>query len=297
MRPQYRWGCMATPDETSSGTPAHTTLSERDSKQLLSEFDIPIAPEQFADDANGAGDAADQIGYPVVAKLNGDTIAHKTERGLVRLRLADRVAVEAAAAELLSLVEQADGEVNVLIAPMIAGNREFIAGVVRDPQFGPTVMLGLGGILAEAIADVVFRPAPLDEVTAGEMIDNLSTQKLLGEFRGEQAVDRGQLVALLVGLGRLSDERLDVASVDINPLIVQPSGELVAVDGLVELGGVDDAAAIEPRPRPSGKQFRALFEPKGVLVAGASTHPGKFGFVSLHNLLAAGYAGGVYGTI
>ena len=287
---------MATPDETSSGTPAHTTLSERDSKQLLSEFDIPIAPEQFADDANGAGDAADQIGYPVVAKLNGDTIAHKTERGLVRLRLADRVAVEAAAAELLSLVEQADGEVNVLIAPMIAGNRELIAGVVRDPQFGPTVMLGLGGILAEAIADVVFRPAPLDEVTAGEMIDNLSTQKLLGEFRGEQAVDRGQLVALLVGLGRLSDERPDVASVDINPLIVQPSGELVAVDGLVELGGVDDAAAIEPRPRPSSEQFRALFEPKGVLVTGASTHPGKFGFVSLHNLLAAGYAGGVYGT-
>ena len=287
---------MATPDETSSGTPAHTTLSERDSKQLLSEFDIPIAPEQFADDANGAGDAADQIGYPVVAKLNGDTIAHKTERGLVRLRLADRVAVEAAAAELLSLVEQADGEVNVLIAPMIAGNRELIAGVVRDPQFGPTVMLGLGGILAEAIADVVFRPAPLDEVTAGEMIDNLSTQKLLGEFRGEQAVDRGQLVALLVGLGRLSDERPDVASVDINPLIVQPSGELVAVDGLVELGGADDAAAIEPRPRPSSEQFRALFEPKGVLVTGASTHPGKFGFVSLHNLLAAGYAGGVYGT-
>ncbi|MBG7604961.1 MAG: CoA-binding protein [Actinobacteria bacterium] len=136
----------------------------------------------------------------------------------------------------------------------------------------------------------------LDEVTAGEMIDNLATQKLLGEFRGERAVDRGQLVALLVGLGRLADERPDAASVDINPLIVQPSGELVAVDGLVELGGVGDAAAIEPRPRPSGKQFRALFEPKGVLVAGASTHPGKFGFVSLHNLLAAGYAGGVYGT-
>ena len=287
---------MATPDKTISGTPARMTLSERDSKQLLTGFDVPIALEQFAADAQGAGDAADQIGYPVVVKLNGDTIAHKTERGLVRLRLADRVAVEIAATELLSLAEPADGDVDLLIAPMISGNRELIAGVVRDPQFGPTVMLGVGGILAEAIADVVFRPAPLDEITAGEMIDDLATQKLLGEFRGERAVDRDQLVALLVGLGRLARDRPDVASVDINPLIVEPSGELVAVDGLVELGGGDDAAAVESRPRPSSEQFRALFEPKGVLVTGASTHPGKFGFVSLHNLLAAGYAGGVYGT-
>lgn len=287
---------MATPDATPSGTSAHTTLSERDSKQLLAGFDIPIAAESFATDAKGAGDAADEIGYPVVAKLNGDAIAHKTERGLVRLRLSDRDAVERAAAELLGMAEPDDGEVSVLVAPMISGNRELIAGVVRDEQFGPTVMLGIGGILAEAIADVVFRPAPVDAVTAGEMIDDLATQKLLGDFRGEKAVDRAQLTSLLVGLGRLAHERSDIASVDINPLIVQPSGSIVAVDGLVELGGTGDTAPSTIRPKPSRDQFQALFEPKGVLVTGASTHPGKFGFVSLHNLLASGFAGGVYGT-
>jgi acetyltransferase len=287
---------MATPDVTSPGTGAHTTLSERDSKAMLAEFGVPIAPERLVDGPAAAGDAADELGYPVVAKLNGDAIAHKTERGLVRLRLADRRSVEAATADLLSAATPADGEVSVLVAPMISGNRELIAGVVRDPQFGPTVMLGVGGILAEAVADVVFRPAPLDAVTAAEMVDDLSTQKLLGPFRGEAAVDRGQLVELLVGLGRLADERSDVASVDINPVIVQPDGRLVAVDGLVELGADGDAPRAASRPRPTAAQFRALFDPRGVLVTGASTHPGKFGFVSLHNLLAAGYAGGVYGT-
>jgi acyl-CoA synthetase (NDP forming) len=287
---------MATAPTTPDRTDAHTTLSERDSKALLAEYGVPIAPERVVADASAAGAAADELGYPVVAKLNGDAIAHKTERGLVKLRLNDRGAVEAAAAELFAAAVPDDGDVSVLVAPMISGNRELIAGVVRDPQFGPTVMLGVGGILAEAVADVVFRPAPVDDVTASEMIDDLATQKLLGAFRGEAAVDRSQLVEIIVGLGRLAAERDDLASVDINPLIVQPDGSVVAVDGLVELGDGTTSGRPRARQRPSDEQFRALFEPKGVLVTGASTHPGKFGFVSLHNLLASGYAGGVYGT-
>ena len=287
---------MATPQMNPDGPDAHTTLSERDSKSLLADYGVPIAAERVAVDATSAGAAADELGYPVVAKLNGDAIAHKTERGLVKLRLTDRRAVEAAAADLLAAATPADGDVSVLIAPMISGNRELIAGVIRDPQFGATVMLGVGGILAEAVADVVFRPAPVDAITASGMIDDLATQKLLGAFRGEAAIDRSQLVDVIVGLGRLAAERTDVASVDINPLIVQPDGSVVAVDGLVELGSSSDPRTRTARPRPTDEQFRALFDPKGVLVTGASTHPGKFGFVSLHNLLASGYEGGVYGT-
>jgi acetyltransferase len=287
---------MATPDTTSPGSAASTTLSERDSKALLADFGVPIAAERVVADAAGAVDAAVELGFPVVVKLNGDRIAHKTERGLVRLRLGDRAAVLEAADELLAAARPDDGDVSLLVAPMISGIRELIAGVIRDPQFGPTVMLGVGGVLAEAVADVVFRPAPLDAVTAAGMIDDLATRKLLGPFRGEAAVDRTQLVDLLVGLGRLVTERDDIASVDINPLIVQASGELVAVDGLVELGAGFEGARAATRRRPTDEQFRALFEPRGVLVTGASTHPGKFGFVSLHNLLVAGYAGGVYGT-
>lgn len=279
-----------------AATPSLTaTLSESASKLLLAEFGVPMAPEATVPDADSAIEAAVRLGFPVVAKLCGDAIAHKTERGLVRLRLADEAAVRTAAIDLLALARPEDGDVSVLVAPMVTGNRELIAGVVRDPQFGASVMLGVGGVLAEAVADVVFRPAPLDAVTAHEMIDGLATQKLLGAFRGEAPVDRDALAAVLVGLGRVAAERPDVVSVDVNPLIIAGDGQPVAVDALVEIGDVARTVSVA-RERPSDAQFAALFEPRGVLVTGASTHPGKFGFVSLHNLLASGYEGAVFGT-
>lgn len=276
-------------------TPA-LTLSEAASKELLRSHGVPMADEAIAADAAEAVAAAERLGFPVVAKLNGEGIAHKTERGLVRLHLGDAAAVRQAADELLAAATPDDGDVSLLVAPMVRGNRELIAGVVRDPALGASVMLGVGGVLAEAVADVVFRPAPLDEVTAAEMIADLASHRLLGEFRGEAAVDRAALVRTLVGLGRLAAERADVASVDVNPLIVGSDGQPVAVDALVELATPDDSAAAPERPRPTVEQFRALFEPRGVVVTGASTHPGKFGFVSLHNILASGYAGAVHGT-
>jgi acyl-CoA synthetase (NDP forming) len=272
-----------------------TTLSESASKALLREFGVPMADEREVTTAGEAAKAATDIGFPVVAKLCGDAIAHKTERGLVRLRLGDAEAVERAADELLSAATAADGAVTVLVAPMVAGNREFIAGVVRDPQFGANVMLGVGGILAEAIADVVFRPVPITDLDGDQMIDQLATQQLLGAFRGEAAVDRAQLRAVLVGLSAAAVARPDIASIDVNPLIIRADGMPIAVDALVEIEPADQTTAAV-RPRPTDEQFRALFQPRGVLVAGASTHPGKFGFVSLHNILAGGYQGGVYGT-
>ncbi len=270
-------------------------MSESASKDLLRGFGVPMAAEREAHDPAAAVAAAEELGLPVVAKLCGDAIAHKTERGLVRLKLATADEVRRAATELLAAARPEDGPVTVLVAPMVRGNRELIAGVVRDEQFGASVMLGVGGVLAEAVADVVFRPAPLDRITAHEMIDDLATQRMLGEFRGEAAVDRETLVDVLVGLGRLADERPDVASVDVNPLIIRSDGTPVAVDALVEIAPVTTAVR-SVRPRPSDEQFRALFEPRGVLVTGASTHPGKFGFVSLHNILAGGYRGALYGT-
>ena len=278
-------------------TPGNT-LSESASKSLLREFGVPIAEERQVASAERAGAAADELGYPVVVKLNGDLIAHKTERGLVRLKLGDRAAVEHAAAELLSKATPEDGQVDLLVAPMVQGNRELIVGVVRDPQFGANVMLGIGGILAEAIADVVFRPVPISRVDAEDMIDALRTQQLLGAVRGEQPVQRELLVAVLMGLSAAAQERADIASIDVNPLIVRADGVPVAVDALVEVApdGPAGSSAGHGRARPTDAQFRALFEPRGVLIAGASTHPGKFGFVSLHNLLASGYEGKVYGT-
>lgn len=129
------------------------------------------------------------------------------------------------------------------------------------------------------------------------MIESLVTQKLLGAFRGEAAVNREQLIDILVGIGAVGSARPDIASIDLNPLIVQADGTLTAVDALVEFdvrGVTADAESVHTPPTP--EQFQALFNPAGVLVTGASTHPGKFGFVSLHNILATGYEGAVFAT-
>jgi succinyl-CoA synthetase beta subunit len=210
------------------------TLSEAESKALVAAHGIPVPDERVVDDADGAVAAADAIGYPVVLKLNGDAIAHKTERGLVRLGVPDAASVAQAATELLAAATPDDGPVGLLVAPMLRGNRELIAGLHHDPQFGPTVMLGIGGILAEAVADVAFRLVPLTAVDADELIDDLRTQTLLGPFRGEPAVDREALVAVVTGLAELAEARPDVASVDLNPLIVV-DGRPIAVDALVEV--------------------------------------------------------------
>jgi acetate---CoA ligase (ADP-forming) subunit beta len=211
-----------------------TTLSEARSKQLLAQFGVPILAELSATTAEDAVAAATTLGFPVVLKLCGDAIAHKTERGLVRLNLGDETAVRDAAEALLAAATPADGAVELLVAPMVRGARELIAGVHTDAQFGRCVMIGFGGILAEAIADVSFRLVPLERIDADEMIEELQTQALLGPFRGEPPVDRDALAATILGLSALAAAQPEVVSVDVNPLIVV-DGRPVAVDALVEV--------------------------------------------------------------
>src|SRR2546422_8603684 len=123
--------------------------------------------------------------------LCGDAVAHKTERSLVRLSIGDAAGVRAAARELLALRRPEDGEVALLVAEMVRGRRELIAGVARDPQFGPCVMLGFGGILAEAIGDVVFAAAPLSATEARRMIGGLRAARgVLEALRGERSEER-----------------------------------------------------------------------------------------------------------
>jgi acetyl-CoA synthetase (ADP-forming) len=209
-----------------------STLSETASKALLADYGVPFAPERVVAGPDDAVEAARAVGLPVAVKLNGDRIAHKTERGLVRLNVASDDAVRAAATELLAAAQPDDGEVDLLVAPMLRGNRELIAGLVRDEHFGATVMLGIGGVLAEAISDVVFRLVPITAEDALAMIDDLRSQSLLGAFRGEPALDRQATAAILLALSSVAADA-EVVSVDLNPLIVV-NGRPIAVDALVE---------------------------------------------------------------
>ncbi len=223
-----------TTEASCAAAPATCTLSEYESKQLLARHGVPMPNDRLVATPVDAAAAAAEIGGPVVVKLCGAGIAHKTERGLVRLGLSGATAVADAAAELLAAATDEDGEVALLVAPMVRGSRELIAGLNRDPQFGMTVMVGIGGIFAEAIGDVSIRLVPIERADAEEMIGDLATQRLLGPFRGEPPVDRDVLIDILLGLSRVGVDEPGLVSVDINPLIVV-DGVPTAVDALVEV--------------------------------------------------------------
>lgn len=214
------------------------TLSEADSKSLLAPLGVLFAREELVSDPIEAGTAAAELGFPVAAKLCGDNIAHKTERGLVRLGLGDAKSVATATEELLAAARPEDGASGVLVAPMIDGNRELIAGLSHDEQFGATVLFGVGGVMTEVLGDVAVRLAPIDRIDAAEMMDQLRNRSLLDEFRGEPAVDREAVIDVLMALSAAADLELDtgetVVSVDLNPLIVN-DGRPIAVDALVEV--------------------------------------------------------------
>ena len=210
------------------------TLSEFDSKRLLAEAGIPIPAERLVFTPQEAVLAAEDLCYPVALKLCGAGIAHKTERGLVRLDLTDDDDVRLQAEDLLARRGARESGAGVLVSSMIQGRRELIAGLVRDPQFGPCVMLGLGGVFAEALGDVTFAVAPLGPHDAEDLIDALAYARVLGRFRGEPEVDRATLGRILETLGQIGVERPEIRSIDVNPLILAGSHPVVA-DALVEL--------------------------------------------------------------
>jgi succinyl-CoA synthetase beta subunit len=214
---------------------AHT-LSEHESKQLLADAGIPIPEERLASSPDDVVRAADELGYPVALKLCGRGIAHKTERNLVRLDLGSAEEVRLQAAELLAARRPEEDDAAVLVQSMVSGRRELIAGMLRDPQFGPCVMFGLGGVFAELVGDVAFAVAPLDRRDAEDLIHALKYRKILEPFRGEPEADVAKLAHVLETLGRIGDARPDVLSIDVNPLILSGS-EPVVVDALVELEG------------------------------------------------------------
>ena len=201
------------------------TLSEFDSKKVLEAYSIPVTKEFIAKSLDEAKKFAQEIGYPVVLKGHSSKLTHKTELNMIELNLKDASAVETAY----------KGELEgVLVQQMIKGEREFVAGLIRDPQFGPCVMFGLGGIFTEVLKDVTFRVAPLEKRDALEMMDEIKARKLLDNFRGKPAVNREILASALINLGKIGLEIPEIAEIDINPMIID-NDVPVAVDALVVL--------------------------------------------------------------
>jgi acyl-CoA synthetase (NDP forming) len=268
----------------------HFSLDEVDGKSVLQACGIPTVQEVRVDSAKRAAAAAASMTFPVVLKGLGRNLLHKSEQGLVQLALSSEAAVEAAAAA----IEAAAGSAleGFVIQRQMAGRRELVAGMSRDPQFGPLILFGVGGVLTEAIDDTVMGVAPLSRPDAHDMIGRIRAHQLLDAFRGEAAVDREALADILLALSQLSLDHPNLSEIDINPLIVTPQGAPVAVDALITL--TPPAQAPPPRRPVSPEAIGALFHPRSIAFVGASASFGKWGHMLPHNTLGGGYQGEVY---
>ncbi len=214
-------------------------LTEHDSKRALSRFGISPTKEVLCSSPEEAVRAAERIGYPVALKVASQQITHKTEAGGVRLGIASASALVNAYASMLASVRAHQPEARLdglLVQQMVAEGIEVILGISRDEQFGPVLMLGLGGILVEALGAAAWRVCPIGRGEAREMIDEVKgLSQLLAGYRGRPKADAEALVDTLVNVSRLACwARDEISSLDINPLAVLPEGRgAVALDAVI----------------------------------------------------------------
>ncbi len=270
---------------------ASLDINEAEAKALLQEFDVPVVPETIAEDTEQVVRAAEAFGYPVVVKGLGRTLMHKTESGLVQLNLADRQAIEKTVDTMKKSV--GDDLEGFVVQPQIQGKRELVAGLFRDPQFGAIVMFGIGGVFTEALADVTFRLAPITETDAAEMLTEIRAKALLGAYRGEEAINRRQIIQTLMGLSRIAVELPQISEIDINPLLASSDGRLWAVDALmIPRSQTDEKGSLPPPVSPDA--IGAIFYPKSIAFIGASAQMGKWGHMLMANTISGGYEGKVF---
>jgi acyl-CoA synthetase (NDP forming) len=205
-------------------------LSEYESKRFLAAYGIPVTCEAIARNEEEVALKAAEIGYPVVLKGSGKAFRHKTDLNLIALNLKDEKSVRRAYQQLVSRSKAKLRE--VLVQEMIEEPRELMVGLYRDPQFGPCVMFGLGGIFTEIVEDIVFRVAPLTRKDAMEMLTEIKGNKILESFRGKPRIDRDEMTGILLALSQIGKEQPEIREIDINPIKLV-NGKPVAVDALV----------------------------------------------------------------
>jgi hypothetical protein len=207
-------------------------LSEVESKAMLQGAGVPVIPTELARTPAEARSLAERLGCPAVIKIVSPDITHKSDVGGVRLNLETPAAVEAAAAAMVQSVRRtlpAARLTGYSVQPMApVGGVEVIVGVKQDPQFGPLIMFGLGGILVEVFDDVVFRLLPLTARDARQMLGEIRGARVLQAVRGRPTVDLAKLEGLLLAVSALVGQRPDIIELDLNPVLASMSHAIAA---------------------------------------------------------------------
>lgn len=214
-------------------------LTTRESIDVLDAYGIRVCKSGFATTEDEAVEIANSIGYPVVMKMTSKTTSHKTDVGGVRVNIQSEDQLRAEYQDLIAkLTEKGliDGLEGVIIQEMVKGNREMVCGIATDPQYGPMMMFGLGGVFIEVMKDVTFRIAPLTDVDAAEMIKSVKAYKLLEGARGTTPAQMDQIQETLLRLSQLVHDFSFIDELDINPLLIsEKTGEGIAVDGRIKV--------------------------------------------------------------
>jgi acetyl-CoA synthetase (ADP-forming) len=202
-------------------------LLEPEAKMVCMEYGIPVTRFKVALSQDEAGKFADQIGYPVVLKIVSPDVLHKSDVGGVVLDLKSAPDVENAYEKIIANVKKHKPDakiVGVLVQEMAPSSTEIIVGATKDPQFGPALMFGLGGIFVEVLKDVTFRIAPITESDAREMITEVKAYPILKGYRGQPAADVDAIVEILMNTSRLVMDHQEIKELDLNPIMVYEKG-------------------------------------------------------------------------
>jgi acyl-CoA synthetase (NDP forming) len=210
-------------------------LTEIESKEIVQQAGIPVTEARLAPSVEDAVSLAGEIGYPVVLKVVSPAISHKSDVGGVRLNLVSEEQVSAAFNELRFAAEKAAPDspfLGVSVQSMAAPGTEVILGLSTDPQFGPVLMFGLGGVAVEVLKDVAFRLVPLEPVDARDMIREIKAFPLLEGHRGQRPADLATLESLILRISDLVERHPEITEIDLNPVFAYTDGA-IAVDARI----------------------------------------------------------------
>ena len=210
-----------------------TVLTEYESKELLQEIGIPIPQQTLTSSKDETISASETIGFPVALKLIAEDIIHKSDTGAVKLNLKSKEEVGNAYEELMKIPSEKEKSISVQkMAPEPI--TELIIGMTTDPQFGPALMFGIGGILVELLEDVSFRIAPIEEYDAKEMIHDIKGFPILDGYRGKPKADLDAIVETLMKISNLVTKYEEIFEMDLNPVFIYEKG-LICVDARIIL--------------------------------------------------------------
>ncbi len=219
----------------SARSQGRTVLTEIESKQILADAGIPVAIAQLAKTADEAAKLADKAGFPAVLKIVSPEITHKSDIGGVKLGLGSADEVKKAFEEIVTAAKKAEPKAHidgVAVQKMAPAGAEVIVGMSKDPQFGPVLMFGLGGIFVEVLKDVAFRIVPLEPRDAKQMVREIKGFPVLEGVRGQPPADLAALEGLILKLSEFVEAHPEIEELDLNPVFAYADG-VIAVDARI----------------------------------------------------------------